>query len=94
MAIESFYFLGCHSRTAIRKFDSVVCKAARQRDQAERRIDQLDEALKVLGNLDGLRGRLGAFRRPARPGESMSPTAYKRTAAAQRPLGEMESSHK
>ena len=62
----------------------VVQRLKEERDQAQRRIEQLDEALKALTGL-GLRGT--RQRGPAQPSgkrRTMSAAARKRIAAAQR----------
>ena len=59
----------------------------KERDQARRRVEQLDEALKALGSLGALRGRVGRVRRAQTLGKkrrTMSAAARKRIAAAQR----------
>ncbi len=64
-----------------------VQQLQRERDQARRRVEQLDEALKALGSLDGLRGRVGRVRRAqtlGRKRRTMPAAARKRIAAAQR----------
>jgi hypothetical protein len=65
---------------------NVVQRLRQERDQAQKQVDQLDEALKALTGLDGV-GRTIGRRGPAprRAGaRTMSATARKRIAAAQR----------
>ena len=64
-----------------------VQQLQKERDQARRRVEQLDEALKALGSLGGLRGRAGRIGRTQTFGKkrrTMSAAARKRIAAAQR----------
>ena len=61
----------------------VVQQLRMERDQAVKRIEQLDEALKALGSLSGSRGRIGHARTPGKR-RTMSVAARKRIAAAQR----------
>ena len=59
----------------------------KERDQARRRVEQLDEALKALGGLGGLRGGVGSVGRTQTMGKkrrTMSAAARRRIAAAQR----------
>ncbi len=63
---------------------NVVQQLQKERDQAQRRIEQLDEALKVLGSLEGLRGRVGRTQTAGKKRRTMSAAARKRIAAAQR----------
>jgi hypothetical protein len=56
-------------------------------DQAQRKVEQLDEALKALGGLGGVRAGVGRLARAQMPGKrrrTMSAAARKRIAAAQR----------
>jgi hypothetical protein len=65
---------------------NVVQRLRRERDLAQRRIGQLDDALKALTGLGGARGAAERRSRPqssARRG-TMSVAARKRIAAAQR----------
>jgi len=67
--------------------NNVVQQLKQERHQAQRRIEQLDEALKALGGLYGLRGGVGRIRSTQRPGRkrrTMSAAGRKRIAAAQR----------
>ena len=64
----------------------VVQQLHKERDQARRRVEQLDEALKALGSLGGLRGKVGRVGRAQTLGKkrrTMSEAARKRIAAAQ-----------
>lgn len=66
---------------------NVVQQLEKERDQAQRTIEQLDSALKALSGLDGLRGKIGSGGRaqvPGRKRRAMSAAARKRIAAAQR----------
>jgi hypothetical protein len=81
---------GCHNsckRETMSKLANVVQQLQKERDQARRRVEQLDEALKALGSLGGLRGGVGRVRRAQTVGKkrrTMSAAARKRIAAAQR----------
>jgi len=55
-----------------------------ERDQAQRRLEQLNAALKVLGSLGGVSGRLGSGPTVHRKRRALSAAARKRIAAAQR----------
>ena len=66
---------------------NVVQQLRKERDQAQRRIEQLDGALKALAGLSGVRGTTGGrglAQRPAGTRPTMSAAARKRIAAAQR----------
>ena len=63
---------------------NVVQELKKERDQVQRRVEQLDEALKALGNLGGLQGRVGRAQTAGKPRRTMSVAARKRIAAAQR----------
>ncbi len=65
----------------------VVQQLRKERNQALRSIEQLDEALKALGGLGPVRGRGARVGRAQTPGmkrRTMSSAARKRIAAAQR----------
>ncbi len=62
----------------------VVQQLQEERDQAQTRIEQLDEALKALGSLGGLRRRVGSAQSAGKKRRTMSAAARKRIAAAQR----------
>jgi hypothetical protein len=65
---------------------TVVQQLKKERDQSQKRIEQLDQALKALTGVStmrtatGRRGRVGASGKP----RTMSTAARKRIAAAQR----------
>lgn len=61
---------------------SVVLQVKVERDQAQRRLEQLDQALQALGGLSGLR-RSGSRGR-SRKRRTMPAGARRRIAAAQR----------
>jgi hypothetical protein len=66
---------------------NVVQQLRKERDQAQRRIEQLDGALKALAGLSGVRGTTvgrGRGQRPSGTRRTMSAAARKRIAAAQR----------
>jgi hypothetical protein len=65
----------------------VVQQLRKERDQAQRRIEQLDGALKALATLSGVRGTTvgrSHGQRPSGTRRTMSAEARKRIAAAQR----------
>jgi hypothetical protein len=65
----------------------VVQQLRQERDQAQKTIGQLDEALRALTGPDGVRNTAGARRSAqtvARPRRTMSAAARKRIVAAQR----------
>lgn len=65
-----------------------LTKAVRQlkmeRDQTQRKLEQLNAALKVLGSLGGISRRLGGGQTAGKKRRPMSAAARKRIAAAQR----------
>jgi hypothetical protein len=65
-----------------------LTKAVRQlkmeRDQTQRKLEQLNAALKVLGSLGGVGRRLGDGQTVGKKRRPMSAAARKRIAAAQR----------
>ena len=65
-----------------------LTKAVRQlkmeRDQTQRKLEQLNVALKVLGGLGGVSRRLGGGQTAGKKRRPMSAAARKRIAAAQR----------
>jgi len=66
---------------------NVVQQLRKERDQAQNTIEQLDEALKALAGLDGVRrttGGRGVAQASAQKRRPMSAEARKRIAAAQR----------
>ena len=68
-------------------FTNVVRQLTEERDQAQRRVEQLDEALKALTGLGGVNGtavRRGDTQVSSAKPRTMSAAARKRIAAAQR----------
>lgn len=68
-------------------FTNVVRQLTEERDQAQRRVEQLDEALKALTGLGGVNGtgeRRGHTQVSSAKPRTMSAAARKRIAAAQR----------
>lgn len=63
---------------------SVVQQLKVERDQAQRRLEQLDQALQALGGVSGLRRSGGRARKFVRTRRRMSAAARRRIAAAQR----------
>ena len=55
-----------------------------ERDQAQRKLEQLNAALKVLGSLGGVSRRLRGSQTAGKKRRPMSAAARKRIAAAQR----------
>ena len=66
------------------KLANAVRLLKQERDQAQRKLEQLDAALKVLGTLGGLSRTLGGGQRARKKRRPMSAAARKRIAAAQR----------
>jgi hypothetical protein len=62
----------------------VVAQLRQQRDEAQKQVEQLDQALTALGSVDGLRSRGRSSQKVGRKGRTMSAAARKRIAAAQR----------
>ena len=62
----------------------VVAQLRKQRDEAQRQVEQLDQALAALGSVDGLRSRGRSSQKVGRKGRTMSAAARRRIAAAQR----------
>jgi hypothetical protein len=62
----------------------VVAQLRKQRDDAQKRVEQLDKALAALGSLDGLRARGRSPKTIARKRRTMSAAARRKIAAAQR----------
>jgi hypothetical protein len=62
----------------------VVAQLRKQRDDAQKRVEQLDQALAALGSLDGLRARDRSPKTIARKRRTMSAAARRKIAAAQR----------
>ena len=65
---------------------NVVMELRRERDAAQNRVEQLDQALAALASLDGLQTRTSGrgSRKIGRKRRTMSAQARKRIAAAQR----------
>jgi hypothetical protein len=61
----------------------VVAQLRKQRDEALKTVEQLNQALAALGSVDGLRSR-GRSSQKVEKGRTMSAAARKRIAAAQR----------
>jgi hypothetical protein len=61
-----------------------VRQLKKEREQAQRRLDQLDAALKVLGGLGGSNRKLGRVQRVPKKRRPMSGAARNRIAATQR----------
>jgi hypothetical protein len=73
----------------------VVVQLRQQRDQAQKKVEQLDQALAALGSVDGLRSRGRSSQKVGRKGRTMSAAARKRNCSgATCALGEMEGSSK
>ena len=64
--------------------DKVVLLLRKERDEVQKRVEQLDQALAAMGSLDGLRTRGGSLQPTARKRGTMSAAARERIAAAQR----------
>jgi hypothetical protein len=62
----------------------VVAQLRQQRDEAQKQVERLDQALAALGSVDGLRSPGRSFRNVGRKGRTVSAAARKRIAAAQR----------
>jgi hypothetical protein len=62
----------------------VVAQLRKQRTEAQKQVEQLDQALAALGSIDGLRSRGRNPQKVGRKGRTMSAAAKKRIAAAQR----------
>jgi hypothetical protein len=63
---------------------SVVQQLKMERDQLQRRLEQLDQALQALGGLSGLRRSGSRGRKFVRTRRKMSAAARRRIVAAQR----------
>jgi len=65
---------------------TVVQQLRKERDQAQKRVEQLDQALEALTGVGRMRGASGRRRRVNAPAarRTMSAAARKRIAAAQR----------
>ncbi len=62
----------------------VVVLLRQRRAEAQRQVEQLDQALAALGSVNGLRSRGSRSQKVGRKGRTMSAAARKRIAAAQR----------
>jgi len=62
----------------------VVAQLRKQREEAQKTVTQLDQALAALGSIDGLRSRGSGSQKIRTKGRTMSAAASKRIAAAQR----------
>jgi len=62
----------------------VVHQLRKERDEAQKRVEQLDRALTALGSLDGVRATGKSLQTSGRKRRTMSAAARKRIAAAQR----------
>lgn len=62
----------------------VVAQLRKQREEAQKTAEQLDQALAALGSVDGSRSRGRGSQKVGRTGRTMSAAAGKRIAAAQR----------
>jgi len=62
----------------------VVAQLRKQRAEAQKQVEQLDQALAALGSIDGLRSRGSNPQKVGRKGRTMSVAARRRIAAAQR----------
>jgi hypothetical protein len=85
--------LGAHCRQAVTirargqimsNLDKVVLQLRKERDEVQKRVGQLDQALAALGSLDGLQTRGRSLQTSGRKRRTMSAAARKRIAAAQR----------
>jgi hypothetical protein len=62
----------------------VLAQLLQQRSEAQKQVEQLDQALAALGSIDGLRSRGRSSQKVGRKGRTLSAAARKRIAAAQR----------
>jgi hypothetical protein len=62
----------------------VVVELRQQRTEAQKRVEQLDQALAALGSIDGLRSRGRNSQKVGKKGRTMSAAARRRIAVAQR----------
>lgn len=62
----------------------VVAQLRQQRDEAQKQVEQLEQALAALGSIDGLQMPARSSRKVGGKGRTMSAAARKRIAAAQR----------
>src|SRR5260370_29604519 len=76
---------GCYNscpRETMSNLAKAVQQLQKERDQARRRVEQLDEALKALGSLGGLRGRVGRVG----PTRTLGKKRWTTSAAARKPI--------
>ena len=79
--------VGCYNsspRETMSNLVKVVAQLRKQREEAQKTVEQLDQALAALGSVDGLRSRGRGSQKVGRAGRTMSAAARKRIAAAQR----------
>jgi hypothetical protein len=79
--------VGCYNsspRETMSNLVKVVAQLRQQRDEAQKQVDRLDQALAALGSIYGLRSRGRNSRNVGRKGRTMSAAARRRIAAAQR----------
>jgi hypothetical protein len=79
--------VGCYNsspRETMSNLVKVVAQLRKQRDDAQKRVEQLDQVLAALGSLDGLRARGRSPKRIGRKRRTMSAAARRKIAAAQR----------
>ncbi len=62
----------------------VLAQLLQQRSEAQKQVEQLDQALAALGSIDGLRSRGRSSQKVGRKDRTLSAAARKRIAAAQR----------
>jgi hypothetical protein len=78
---------GCYNsspRETMSNLVKAVAQLRKQRDEVQKIVEQLDQALAALGSLDGLRARGRSPKRIGRRRRTMSPAARRKIAAAQR----------
>ena len=66
------------------KLDKVVLQLRKERDEVQKRVEQLDQALAAMGSLDGLQARGRSLQTSGTKRRTMSAAARERIAAAQR----------
>ncbi len=69
---------------AMSNLTSVIMELRQERNAAQKRVEQLDQALAALGRLDGSRSPVRGSRKLETKRRTMSPGARKRIAAGQR----------
>jgi hypothetical protein len=78
---------GCYNsspRDTMSNLAKVVIQLRRERDKAQKTVEQLDRALMALGGLNGLRKGASGAQKFGMKARTMSAEARKRIAAAQR----------